>query len=266
MTPPPPLSVVVPTRNSARTLERCLQAVRRQTLAVELIVVDNHSTDDTAMIAAAYADLVEVAGPERSAQRNRGARLARGRYLLFLDSDQVLDPEVAEEAVRLLDVAPQLAALVVPEVAEGRGFWAACRRLEKALYLGEASVEAARVFRREIFDRVGGFDTTLSGLEDWELTDRVRGGGGVLGRVRGLVRHDEDGLTLLDSFRKKRYYGQGGARYVRSGMRGRWWRLRHRSQLLQLARHPVLAAGLVILKSVEAAGFALGAARARTAR
>ena len=74
----PLVSVIIPTRDSDRTLESCLSSIRAQSYApIEIIVVDNHSTDRTLRIAISHCDVVETFGPERSAQRNRGANLAR---------------------------------------------------------------------------------------------------------------------------------------------------------------------------------------------
>src|SRR5438093_11547332 len=89
------VSVVVPTRNSAPFLDVCLGSIRAQTYpAVELIVVDNHSSDNTLSIARRWTDRVFTQGPERSTQRNYGARQAAGEYLLFVDSDMVLSAKV----------------------------------------------------------------------------------------------------------------------------------------------------------------------------
>ena len=74
------VSVVVPTRNAARTLDACLRSIRSQTYGrVELVVVDNHSLDATPEIARRYVDAFETSGPERSAQRNRGASVSMAR-------------------------------------------------------------------------------------------------------------------------------------------------------------------------------------------
>src|SRR5437868_1519424 len=129
------VSVVVPTRNSAETLESCLRSVREQSHpSVELIVVDNHSSDATIPIASAVADTVVTAGPERSAQRNVGARQSRGDYLLFIDSDMELDVGLVAECVSL--ASRGLAAVVIPEVSFGEGFWGSCKGLERSCYVG----------------------------------------------------------------------------------------------------------------------------------
>src|SRR4051794_28348910 len=108
------VSVIVPTRNSSSTLAACLRSVRGQTWPeVELIVVDNSSTDKTREVARQEADEVIVAGPERSAQRNAGAAAARGEFLVFIDSDMQLEPEVVEEAVA--EIAKGAVSVVIPE-------------------------------------------------------------------------------------------------------------------------------------------------------
>src|SRR2546430_16185158 len=86
----PRVSAIVTTRNSELSLEACLKSIRSQSYGnVELLVVDNRSEDATVAIARRYADVVADIGPERSAQRNCGARLATGDYLLFVDSDMI---------------------------------------------------------------------------------------------------------------------------------------------------------------------------------
>ena len=76
---------MVPTRDSARTIESCLGSLRAQTHPdVEVIVVDNHSTDPTGALAARYADIVAERGPERCAQRNHGTAVSTGEVVVPL--------------------------------------------------------------------------------------------------------------------------------------------------------------------------------------
>jgi glycosyltransferase involved in cell wall biosynthesis len=258
------VSVIVPTRNSAPTLVDCLASVRAQRDAdVELIVVDNRSDDATVAIAHRYADLVLDHGPERSAQRNAGARRANGDLVVFVDSDMVLGPTVCAEAAASLAGSPHVGALVLPEVATGEGFWASCRTLEKELYLGDPNVEAARAFRPEVLAAVGGWDERLTACEDWDLEDRVRAAGWAIGRVEARVVHQEGRIRLGAQFHKKRYYGRWAAAYVARGHGAR--RVGGRALFrrpARLARDPGRAVGLVVLKGVEAAGMLAGAAEA----
>src|SRR6266550_6199418 len=94
------VSIIVPTRNSARFLRACLDSIKRQTYRlIEIIVVDNHSTDGTIDIASEFTTSVFTFGPERSAQVNFGVRLAAGQYVYKVDSDFVLDRQVVESCV-----------------------------------------------------------------------------------------------------------------------------------------------------------------------
>lgn len=262
------VSVIVPTRNSARTLEACLASVRAQSYGdIELIVVDNHSTDATLEIARRQADRVLAAGPERSAQRNAGARASSGEFLLFVDSDMVLEPAVAEEVFRAFRAQPDIEALVIPERSVGVGFWARCRALEKELYLGDPDVEAARAFRRAAFDAAGGYDEGIhGGGEDWDLPERVIGAGGAIDRVEAGVLHDEGRLTLRAVLAKKLYYGRTLARYIRKHPGRAVRKIARRAFLCRvnlLAREPAHALGLLTLKGLELVAVTLGMAAGR---
>ncbi len=260
------VSFVVPTRHAGRTLRACLESIRRQDHDdVELVVVDNHSTDRTREIAVAIADVVALGGPERSAQRNQGAALATGSVLVFGDADMVFEPSVARDVVDLLgdDGDSRVGAVVIPEHAFGTGFWARCRVLEKELYLGDPAVEAARGVRAVDFARVGGYDESFVGPEDWDLADRVVAlDDRRLARTAGRVWHDEGRIVLRAAFRKKRYYGHGVAAYLATSQR-RTLRRHVLREPRRLARRPDLAAGLAVLKAVELSGIATGVVAAR---
>jgi glycosyltransferase involved in cell wall biosynthesis len=252
------VSVVVTTRNSGQTLAACLASIRRQTYpAIELVVVDNHSSDATPTIAAGYADQVATIGPERSAQRNHGASLTSGANLLFIDADMVLDPEVVAEGVHLLQNGGP-PAVVIPEETVGAGFWTACRSLERGCYNGDDTIEAARLYTRPAFTAAGGFDTELNGGEDWDLSRRVARGRR-LPRTRAIIHHDEGRTRLQTVYKKRRYYAPGYLAFVRKHGRGAIakgnpiFRAAYIRNWRTLGRHPLLTAGMFTLKAVELA-------------
>jgi glycosyltransferase involved in cell wall biosynthesis len=256
------VSIVVPTRNSARTLEPCLRSIRAQTYEdVELVVVDNHSSDETPAVAKRLSDRFLTAGPERSSQRNHGARIATGSALIFVDSDMLLEPTIVAECVAALEDGAR--AVVIPERSFGDGFWARCKALERSCYVGDPTIEAARCFVRELFDQVGGYDGTLIAGEDWDLHERARETGAEIGRTSAFIWHDEGRLRLLDSATKKFRYGQTLGRYVDKHPK----RARSQLQLIRpayirhrkrLAREPLTTAGMIALKASEAAAGAAG--------
>lgn len=263
------VSIIVPTRNSERTILACLESVFKQSYRpIELVVIDNDSTDSTVHIATRMAATVAKFGPERSAQRNRGAVLAHGDYLLFVDSDMELSSEVVAECVQSArgSGAP---AVVVPEISVGEGFIARCVQLERSCYAGDDSVEAARFFRRDEFEKLGGFDETLTGPEDWDLTIRVRRGTR-LPRTSSHIVHNEGRLRLSELVSKKAYYAPSMVLY---------WRKHGRATLAQtnvvfrpafirnwrrLVRHPLLTVGVLFIKSFEALAALFALARFKT--
>ena len=142
------VTVVVPTRNNERTIEACLHSVTTQTHPrVQLVVVDNSSTDDTEAIARRFAGEVISAGPERSAQRNIGLERARGSWFLWLDSDMVLPADCVSAALAAAE-REGASAVALPERTVGQGFWTACRALERSCYLDEPWLHNPRLVRR----------------------------------------------------------------------------------------------------------------------
>lgn len=208
---PPTVTVVVPTKNAARTLGRCLDSLRQQTYPCTTVVVDNNSSDDTIHIAHLGADILLFAGPERSAQRNVGARACPADVVGFIDSDMIVEPSVVAEAVAA--ITQGAASVVVPERTIGSGFWVTVRAFERSFYEGSEMIEAARFFSWQVFTQVGGFDESLTGPEDWDLAAASR----LLGpsaRTLAAIEHDEGTLSYLHACRKKGYYGPGLASYV----------------------------------------------------
>ena len=257
------VSVVVPTRNSARTLDACLKSIRSQRhSAVELVVVDNHSSDQTAEIARRYADVFDTHGPERSAQRNRGAHIAKGEYLLFIDADMTLDPDVIDDCVEVAHTcgAP---GVIIPEISVGVGFLARCRALERTCYAGDDTVEAARFYARSAFETSGGFDEELTGPEDWDLSIRIAAGAH-LPRTASHIYHDEGELRLGTVLAKKRYYAESSLIYWHKhgrfavGQANLLFRPAFLRNWRRLLRHPVLTVGFLSLKGLEVAAAALG--------
>ncbi len=260
---PPPMkyplvSVIVPTLNSAKTLERCLTSIRTQTYpSIELIVVDNFSTDSTAEIARRLCDKVYQQGPERSAQRNRGAKEASGEWVVFIDSDMVLTENVISDCVAV--ASEEISGVIIPEESFGEGFWAQCKKLERSFYVGVDGIEAARFIRCDVFDRIGGYDETMVSGEDWDLSQRTAREG-KLARIASFILHDEGRLSLTRTLRKKFYYArQFGAYLARNldskelgGQVGivRRYMLFFR-QPGKLFAHPIRGLGMLFMKTAE---------------
>jgi glycosyltransferase involved in cell wall biosynthesis len=178
--PQPLVSVVIPCYNYGRYLGEALESARRQSYpAVEIIVVDDGSTDDTAKVAAGYRPEVayfhqENAGP--AAARNVGARKATGIYLVYLDADDVLDPAYVERTVREFESArdPRLAFVYTQMTTFGRESTITTfpvfdvRPLLINNYVHATAALRADVVRSNPFD-----EALRAGLEDWDFFLRL---------------------------------------------------------------------------------------------
>ena len=202
----PEVAIIVPTRNSEATLRACLESVHAQTIPCTLVVVDNGSTDRTPLIANELADLFLDIGPERSAQRNAGAAAVTLSIVGFIDSDMVLSPTVAAEAVAAIKGGA--ASVVVPEETVGEGFWASVSAYERSFYEGSPTIEAPRFFPRGVFEDVGGFDEAMTGAEDWDLGLRTAEAG-PRSRINANIIHDEGHVRYFNTCSKKAYYAPG---------------------------------------------------------
>lgn len=209
----PIVSVIITTKNSANDLERLLNSIIKQSFhKTEIIVVDNNSSDNTISISRRFTKKVFNKGPERSAQRNYGASKSKGKYLLFLDSDMELQKNVINECVILAE-KNKITSIIIPEKTVGDGILQNIRRFEREMYEGDESIELARFYTRKVFLKVGGFDESLTGPEDYDLFYRVSKFVKV-GRIKLRILHHEEGLTLVKLLQKKFYYAKNGAKYA----------------------------------------------------
>ena len=250
------ISVVVPTYNSALVIEQCLASINDQTYAAQNVVVcDGGSSDATVDIANSCGATVVHSIASRSAQRNAGALMALGEYVVFIDSDMKLTRKVLEDCVE--SFAELDAALVIPEVDIGESYWAKVRGFERSFYEGVWWLQASRCFRKEQFLAIGGFDVGLIGADDWDLDERIR----EFGRVREIaasIEHDEGRASLNELMKKKTHYSKS-FRVFRErhperaalcfSSRRRAWLIARRPD--RLARHPTLALGLSSIGVLE---------------
>lgn len=211
----PLVSVIVPTYNSSKFLDMCLQSINEQSYEnIELIVVDNNSTDSTKKIAKKYTNKVFNKGTERSAQRNYGVKKSNGAFVLIIDSDMKLSIDVVRECVDTMNNS-NLKGIIIPEESFGEGFWAQCKKLERSFYIGVSWMEAARFFDRKIFDEMGGYDEENTGTEDYDLPQRIMKvySKNSIDRINNLIYHNEQKLNLIKTCKKKFYYAQNLDKY-----------------------------------------------------
>ncbi|MFC1638862.1 polysaccharide pyruvyl transferase family protein [Patescibacteria group bacterium] len=266
----PLVSVIVPTRNSADHLRALLTSLAGSDYRnFEVIVNDDTQTnDDTAAVIEGF----RVRGMDISLIRDNrnighgrlmGARRARGEYLLHVDSDMQLESGLIAECVRLVG-GGEADALVIPEESYGTTFWARCKWLEKKCYEGIDQIESLRFVRAADYRQVGGHDAEMQFSEDKDFDLRIRAAGLRVGRTRNCIRHNEGEMRLWQTMKKKFGYARTAGPFVTSHPGQCKWQanLLHRFVIFArnaryLLSHPLLYAGLFVMKTAE---FAAGAA------
>ena len=210
----PLVSIIIPTYNAGRTLDKCLRSIEGQDYEgkIETIVVDNLSDDNTKEVAQKFKVRFIEEKCGRSRARNIGAKVARGKYLLFLDSDMYLSKSVVRECVEALEENTRLVALYIPEEIIGGGFWIKVRNFERKFY-DMTCIDAVRFIRADVFRKVGGFDEKLVGGEDWDLDRRIKRRGETA-LIKSPLYHDESKFSISRYLMKKRLYSDTLAKYV----------------------------------------------------
>ncbi len=215
----PPVSVIIPVRNGAEVLPRCLEALRRQSWrgGAEILVVDNASTDDLEEVRRRFPEVrwFRDEGPGSYSARNRGLEEARGEIIVFTDADCQPDSTWIEQGGAALnrDGATIVGGEVVWLDPAGRDL-NACEILETVMF-GLADIRqliAERGFaitanlltRRQVFYRDGRFDAALRSAGDREWVHRAVGRGETLRYGEDVtVRHPRRS-TLTAFLRKQR--------------------------------------------------------------
>jgi len=181
------VSVVIPTYNRCQLVQLAIDSVLAQTYTdYELIVVDDGSTDGTGeALASRYGDRIRYVWQENqgeSSARNRGISIARGKYIAFLDSDDLWCPEKLARQMALLERSPAVGlvfcqAQKIDEVGKrlpGPPIGADSSQLEPTfenlcLHNFVAAGGSTAVMRKAVLEEVGGFDETIHFAEDWDL-------------------------------------------------------------------------------------------------
>jgi len=183
----PLVSVIVPCYNGAAFLEEALRSALAQSYSeVEVLVVDDGSTDNSAEIARRFpVRYIRQENRGLSEARNAGIRESKGSYLVFLDADDRLKPRAIETGLDALALRPDCALTVGDHVfiAPDSSYLADSTKerhlhshYEALLRSNFIEMISSVLFRRSIFDEVGGFDATLRVAEDYELYLRIARG------------------------------------------------------------------------------------------
>ena len=180
----PSVSIITPCYNGARYLRETIESALAQTRPpLEMIVIDDGSTDDSAAIAESFGEPVRVIRQKNqgeSVARNRGIEVARGSHLMFLDADDLLHPEALERLTDAVAGDPRAVALMGSATFLGD---------ERTTFLSTVTPQVddflATVVSRnpglihayltptDLVKQVGGFSDSLVYFEDWDFWCQV---------------------------------------------------------------------------------------------
>ena len=262
----PVITVSIATYDSERTIEKCLLSIKKQTYPnIDIVVVDSlyydkEKQDRCKKIIEKYARYFQD-GPERSIQRNKGIKEARGEYILIIDQDMYLTKNVVKEAYEKL-LNTDYIALTIPEISIGEGFWTKCVALERyvSTVLEEGMNECCRFFRKKDALMIGGYDLKIVGIEDSDFHYRMQAKGKI-GKIKSYIYHDEGKTKFFGRVKKKYYYSVAFREYLKrypniavkqffpfKKAYIKHWKI--------LAKNPITTLGIIILRSAEVmAGF-----------
>ncbi len=179
------VSVIIPTHNRWPMLRDAVDSVLAQTVGgYEIIVVDDGSTDETPRRLRDYGERLTVLTQTRqgvAAARNLGTRRASGTYLAFLDSDDLWHPRKLQHQLDFMQQNPDVEICQTDEIWIRNGVRVNPRRKHRkpsgdifrpSLELCLVSPSAV-MMRRELFERIGGFDESFPVCEDYDLWLRI---------------------------------------------------------------------------------------------
>jgi glycosyltransferase involved in cell wall biosynthesis len=216
ITTEPLVSVVIPAYNAALHLSEAVESLFAQTHKnLQIIIVNDGSKDDTAKVADALAqkdkrvEVIHKANGGVSAARNDAFKAVKGEYVCFLDADDVYLPEKVAKQVNFLEAHPEVVLVHCDYFIGNETF----QNLER-VYRGNPPAPLGQVFiycnwfppltpmlRASLVKKVGFFDTTLAGGEDWDYWIRCL--------EHGKFEHINEFLAMYRRHSKQSHHNQG---------------------------------------------------------
>ncbi len=182
------VSVIIPTYNRENLISETIQSVLDQTFSnFELIIIDDGSTDGTKEVVNSFSDdrirYIYQSNCGRSYARNHALNIACGRYITFLDSDDLYLPDKLQLQVVFLDMHPKFGMVYTSAYCMNEAGTLLSDSYKAtvsgqiykdiAFYVPVTITLPTVMVRREVFDKVGGFDVKMDRFEDTDMWRRI---------------------------------------------------------------------------------------------
>ncbi len=253
----PLVTTVTPVLNGEKYIAQNLKSIKRQTYQnIEMIVVDNFSQDASEKIALEMEAIVYKKGPERATQDNFGVKKAHGKYVFITGCDMYLDKNYIKECVDACE-SEGYDAIYASVKSRTTNFWSKVKALERDVYIGDDFIESARFFKRDVFLKLGGYNTKMVlHADDYDMQKRLNDNSYKTGRISSVETHIDEVDSLKTVFLKSFYYGMHSLKYLKT------YKSYAVTQLLPIRaayfrnwklfmKHPLLTAGFGIFKVVQ---------------
>jgi len=216
----PLISVIVPVYNSMGVLETCLRSILAAMAhfgKAELILIDNGSTDGSyELLREGYgrdAKVLQQGSGTIASLRNRGAELADGQYLCFIDSDCVISARHLHNALDVFNTVNPAATGCKYDLPPSPHWveetWSQLHRRDKDGYVNYLNA-GNFIIKKSVFDRIGGFDERLPTDEDADLGGRMLAAGLSIYEAHDVsATHLGNPKSVIGFFKKELWHGSG---------------------------------------------------------
>lgn len=210
----PNVSFIIPMFNAEKTIEQCLTCIRNLDYPeskIQIVVVDNHSTDSSASIVKSFGiDLLLKTEGNISRVRNHGANAATGEILAFVDSDCLVQPNWLNAALPALK-DETVGAVGSGYAIPGKGTWIEKSWLSE--YRGPNKPTnfvpgGNLIIKKDVFLKIGGFNEALITGEDSDICNRITSHGNTILKVSGMINaHLGNSKSIRHFLKKETWYG-----------------------------------------------------------
>ncbi|HEX8965370.1 MAG TPA: glycosyltransferase family 2 protein [Patescibacteria group bacterium] len=208
----PLVTVIVPAYNEEKNLEKCLSTLKMQTYShVQLIVIDDGSTDGSRKIAKKYADIFlsqKHQGP--GVARNKAAKIAKGKILVFADADMYFDKNYVKMLVKPILEKNAFSSYTLDEyIANPQNFWVKCYKIDNGLKDNKKNVFSKdqhnyfRAIKKDFFLMSNGYDTRKGYVDDLIENEKINSY-----LATNAICYHNNPSNLFDVFISSRWIGR----------------------------------------------------------